>query len=138
MRSRKILEDTYKIENIKNVLTCPHCRKLIGITEPEFKVIEEGEEIPLYTGDCVDCKFLHMLTKKEIIEFEGGEKLIAMCEIQGNFDPIYFIKKDLKDRKNYSTENFSIAVRIPDNPSGYHYQCYAFKKRDKKILVDKL
>jgi len=137
MRSGKILEDTYKIENVEDVITCPHCKKLIGITDPEVKVIEEREEIPLYTGDCVDCKFLYMLTKEEIIEF-GDEKFIAMCEIQGNVNPIHFTKKELEDRKFFYSDRFSIKIKIPDDPSRYRYRCYAFKKRDKKILIDKL
>lgn len=144
MRSGKILEDTYKIESIKDVLTCPHCKKLIGITpqEQEVKVIEQSEEIPLYTGDCVDCKFLCMLTKEMIIELEGEEKLIARCEIQGNVNPIFFTKKDLEDRHNFQAEGFGINVKNPDAcphyPSEYLYRCYAFKKRDKKINIDKL
>ena len=138
MRSGKILEDTYKIDNVKDFITCPHCKKLIGTTDPEIKVIEEREEIPLYTGNCVDCKFLYMLTKKESVERGLGDKYIAICEIQGNVNSILFTKKDLGDRKFFYSDRFSIKIKIPDDPSGYRYRCYAFKKRDKKILIDKL
>lgn len=147
-RSGKILEDTYKIDNIEDVITCPHCKKLIGITDPEVKVIEESEEIPLYTGDCVDCKFLSMPTEEQAREFnyhldedeetKDEDKFIARCEIQGNVNPIFFTKKDLEDRKFFSPRDFSIRIKIPDDPSRYRYQCYAFKKRDKKIDLDKL
>jgi len=137
MRCRKLLEDTYKIENVKNVITCPHCKNLIGITEPEVKVIKESEEIPLYTGDCVDCKFLHMIPKEMIVELEGEEKFIARCEIQGNVNPIFFTKKDLKNKTNVCADEFAERIKEADAISD-HYYCYAFKRRDKKIDLDKL
>jgi hypothetical protein len=147
MRSGKIFEDTYKIENVKDIITCPHCRKLIGITKPEVRVIGEREEIPLYAGDCVDCKFLYMFTKKEIKEAnyhsngdeetKDEDKFIARCEIQGNVNPIFFSEKDLKDKTNDCADEFAEKIKEADAISD-HYYCYAFKKRDKKIDIDKL
>ena len=142
-RGGRMLEDTYKMEKVYKVITCPHCGKLIGMTKPE--VIEEREEIPLYTGDCVDCKFLNMLTKKETIEIRKGQKVaeetlgvrdddiyIAMCKIQGYVNPIYFTKKDLEDKTNLYAGKFAKRIKEADAISD-HYYCYAFKKRDKKI-----
>ena len=150
-RGGEMLEDTYKMEKVYKVITCPHCKELIGITEPEVRVIGEREEIPLYAGDCVDCKFLSMLTRKETIEIRKGQKVaeemlgerdddiyIAMCKIQGYVNPIYFTKKDLEDKKNWIADNCGIKEKTADDPSGYKYYCYAFRKRDKKIDIDKL
>ncbi len=145
-----MLEDTYKMEKVYKVITCPHCKELIGITEPEVRVIGEREEIPLYAGDCVDCKFLSMLTRKETIEIRKGQKVaeemlgerdddiyIAMCKIQGYVNPIYFTKKDLKDKTNFYADEFAERIKEADAISD-HYYCYAFKKRDKEIDIDKL
>ncbi len=148
-RSGKILEDTYKIENIKDIITCPHCKKLIGMAKPEVKVIGESEEIALYAGDCVDCKFLYMFTKEERkganwhlegdkeVMITGKNELVAMCKIQGNVNPIHFSKKDLKNRINDCTDEFAERIKEADAISD-HYYCYAFKQKDKKIDLDKL
>lgn len=87
----------------------------------------------LYTGDCVDCEFLDMAPKEEIIEtgFEG-EKFIAMCRINGNTNPIFFTKEDLENKKNWIADNCDIKLKTADDPSGYKWYCYAFKKRDKE------
>ncbi|MBA7553010.1 hypothetical protein ES705_45592 [subsurface metagenome] len=78
-----------------------------------------------------------MLPKEEIIEYRG-EKLIAMCGINGNMNPIHFTKKDLEDKKNWRAENFTIEVKTGNDPSKYRCYCGAFKKRDKKLSIDKL
>lgn len=149
MRGGKYLKDTYKIELISEILTCPHCKKLIGITKPITKMIEESEEIALYAGDCIDCEFLYMFTKEERkganwhlegdkeVMITGKNELVARCEIQGNVNPIFFSKKDLKDRINVCADEFAERIKEADAISD-HYSCYAFKQRDKKIDLDKL
>ncbi|MBA7484757.1 hypothetical protein ES708_04220 [subsurface metagenome] len=120
-------------QGVDYLITCPHCKGLIGQIIPKNETVE----VALYTGNCVDCKFLDMLPKEEIIEFEGN-KLIAMCGINGNVNPIHFTKKDLEDKKNWIADNCGIKEKTADDPSGHKYHCYAFKRRDKKIDLDKL
>lgn len=126
------LRQSLQCGGIDHLITCPHCGELIAQT-----ISNKFGEIPLYEGDCVDCKFLDMLPKEEIIEYED-RKFIAMCGINGNVNPIHFTKKDLEDKKNWIAENFTIKVKTGSNPSKYRYYCGAFKKRDKKIDIDKL
>ncbi len=141
MRSGKILEDTYKMEKVYNVITCPHCKELIGITEREINIIEKEEEIPLYAGDCCDCKFACFLTEKEKTYWTQSNKekdsdIVAICAIQGNLNTIMFSKKDFEEKKNSCADGFRILVPTSDDPQGYRESyCYAFKRRDKKQVI---
>ena len=129
-RSGESIEDTYKIEKVSKVITCPHCKKLIGVASREIKVVEEEEEIPLYLGDCCDCKFCERLDepfkveasgKGEIFEIEAAT-YVATCAIQGNVNTIMFSEKMLKEKKNFCADEFRVKR---DNPKEPH--CFAFK-----------
>lgn len=135
-RSGESIEDTYKIEKVSKVITCPHCKKLIGVAPQrrETKIIEEEEEITLYLGDCCDCKFCERLDEPIKIEASGKDEpfeieaatWVATCAIQGNVNTIMFTERGLKMRTNACADEFRIKVKNPNEP-----HCFAFKPRIK-------
>lgn len=123
------------MEKVDKVITCPHCKELIGVIPREIKVIKKEEEIALNTGDCVDCEFAWILSKEEmdyqnqgLAPADSGKKVIAFCEMEHDRH-IFFTKEDFRDKKNSCASGFC----IPDGEG-----CFAFKKRDKKIDFDTL
>lgn len=123
---KSAITQSKRLQGIFRFVVCPHCKSLVGLL-PRKKEFEGGDAIHLQIGDCVDCEFCKIYDKSFRVL---SEDYLAICEIQANLNPNFFTEEELKNRKNYHTDEFTVS--IPDGtPLTPGLFCYAFKPRKK-------
>jgi len=113
------MQEEREVEQMSKVtylIECPHCGERCTITV----ISDLSEPIPVYRGDCRDCRYCLPCG-----DFE--DDIVAYCAMQGNVNPIHFTEATLAKGGNPWRAEYGRGGEFDGYP-----HCVAFWPKDKE------